>query len=115
MKPFDLEAAKAGAPIVTRDGRPAKFIAHVGEAQPSQRLVVLIDGGVYTKFESGKYAGSPAHVSANDLFMAPVKRTVWVNVYGYGEATWFNAKEIADGSALSDRLGGRAWPIEIED
>ena len=58
MKPFDLEAAKAGAPIVTRDGRPAKFIAHVAEAHPSQRLLVLIDGTVHTKFESGKYAAS---------------------------------------------------------
>ena len=40
MKPFNLEAAKAGAPLVTRDGRPAKFIAHVAEAHPSQRLLV---------------------------------------------------------------------------
>ena len=115
MKPFDLEAAKAGAPLVTRDGRPAKFIAHVAEAQPSQRLVVLIDGGVYTKFESGKYAASPAHVSDNDLFMAPVKRTVWVNVYGYGGATWYDIEKAADDGALSGRLGGRAWPTEIEE
>ena len=115
MKPFDLEAAKAGAPIVTRDGRPAKFIAHVAEAQPSQRLVVLIDGGVYTKPESGGYSKSPAHLSPNDLFMAPVKRTVWVNVYGYGGATWRNTEKGADDDALNNRLGGRAWPIEIEE
>ena len=114
MKPFNLEAAKAGALIVTRDGRPAKFIAHVGEAQPSQRLVVLIDGGVYTKFESGGYSKSPAHVSPNDLFMAPVKRTVWANVYGYGGATWYNTEKEANDGALSARLGDRAWPIEIE-
>ena len=112
MKPFDLEAAKAGAPIVTRDGRPAKFIAHVAEANPSQRLLVLIDGAAYTKFESGKYA---AHVSDNDLFMAPVKRTVWANVYGYGGATWYNTEKDADDGALNARLGGRAWPIEIEE
>ena len=115
MKPFDLQAAKAGAPLVTRDGRPAKFIAHVGEAQPSQRLVVLIDGGVYTKFESGGYSKSPAHVSPNDLFMAPIKRTVWANVYGYGGATWYNTEKDADHGALSNRHGGRAWPIEIEE
>ena len=115
MKPFNLEAAKAGAPIVTRDGQPAKFIAHVSEAHPSQRLVVLIDGGVYTKFESGKYAASPAYVSDNDLFMAPVKRTVWVNLYEYGSARWHNTKCDADARAGDDRLGGRAWPIEIEE
>ena len=122
MKPFDLEAAKAGAPIVTRDGRPAKFIAHAAEAHLNQRLLVLIDGTVCTRFESGKYAASPAHVSDNDLFMAPVKRTVWANVYGYGGATWYNTEKAADDGekdaddgALSNRLGGRAWPIEIEE
>ena len=115
MKPFNLQAAKAGAPIVTRDGRPAKFIAHVAEAHPSQRLLVLIDGCVLAKFENGKYASSPAHVSDNDLFMAPVKRTVWANVYGYGRATWYNTEKDADDGALTARLGGRAWPIEIEE
>ena len=115
MKPFDLEAAKAGAPLVTRDGQPAKFIAHVAEAQPSQRLVVLIDGGVYTKFESGGYSKSPAHVSPNDLFMAPVKRTVWVNLYTQHTAVWHDTEEEANGSTRGNRLGGRAWPIEIEE
>ncbi len=27
FKPFDLEAAKAGAPVMTRDGRPARILA----------------------------------------------------------------------------------------
>ena len=46
MKPFDLEAAKAGAPIVTRDGRSAKFIAHVAEARNKYQdaLVKLANG-----------------------------------------------------------------------
>ena len=115
MKPFDLEAAKAGAPLVTRDGRPAKFIAHVAEAHPNQRLLVLVGGAVCRHFEGGRCMLNPGDESPYDLFMAPVKRTVWVNLYEYGEATWFSTKEIADGGALSDRHGGRAWPIEIEE
>lgn len=114
MKPFDLEAAKAGAPIVTRDGRSAKFIAHVAEARPSERVLVLINGGVLTRFENGKYASSQAHVSDNDLFMAPPKRTVWVNFYGYGEVRRYDTEHNADVCADGGRLGGRAWPIEIE-
>ena len=115
MKPFDLEAAKAGAPLVTRDGRPAKFIAHVAEAHPSQRLLMLIDGTVHTKFESGKYASSPAHVSDNDLFMAPIKRTVWVNLYKHHVAIWHDTEKAADDGTRGNRHGGRAWPIEIEE
>ena len=115
MKPFDLEAAKAGAPIVTRAGRPAKFIAHVAEAHPGQRLLVLIDGNIHLKFESGKYAASPDIVSDNDMFMAPVKRTVWVNLYEYRTAVWHDTEKDADHCTRGNRLGGRAWPIEIEE
>lgn len=115
MKPFDLEAAKAGAPIVTRDGRPAEFIAHVEEAHPGQRLVVLLDGDVRLKFENGKYASSPAHVSDHDLFMAPVKRAVWVNLYECGAGVWYDTEKEADDCARAHRLGGRACPIEIEE
>lgn len=114
MKPFNLEAAKAGAPLVARDGRPAKFIAHVAEAHPSQRLLVLIDGAVHTKFENGKHASRPTHIYDSDLFMAPVKRTVWANFYGHGAARWHDTEKAADDCALSGRLGGRAWPIEVE-
>ena len=115
MKPFNLEAAKAGAPLVTRDGRPAKFIAHVAEAHPSQRLLVLIDGAVHAKFESGKHASRPNNVFNSDLFMAPVKRTVWVNLYTHHVAIRHDTEKEANDSTRGNRLGGRAWPIEIEE
>ena len=40
MKPFDLEAAKRGEPIVTRGGEAAKFIAHVPDADKIGRAHV---------------------------------------------------------------------------
>ena len=115
MKPFDLQAAKAGAPIVTRDGRPAKFIAHVAEAHPNQRLLVLVGGAVCRHFEEGRCMLNPDSESPYDLFMAPVKRTVWVNLYEYGKAIWHDTEKIAERQAGRNRLGGRAWPIEIEE
>ena len=113
MKPFDLEAAKAGAPMVTRDGRPAKFIAHVEEAHPNQRLLVLIGEHVCKNFEDGGYM-PPDNESDYDLFMAPVKRTVWVNLYESGVARFHDTESDAEDFAREDRLGGRAWPVEIE-
>ena len=115
MKPFDLQAAKAGAPIVTRDGRPAKFIAHVAEAHPNQRLLVLVGGAVCRHFEEGRCMLNPDSESPYDLFMAPVKRTVWVNLYEHGLARWHDTEGCADIGAGNNRLGGRAWPIEIEE
>ena len=82
MKPFNLEEAKAGKPLITRDGRAAFITARVPEAEERSRLVVFVagnssptfysDGGVYT----GGWAGTGT--AAADLFMAPVKRVVWV-------------------------------------
>ena len=115
MKPFDLEAAKAGAPLVTRDGRAAKFIAHVGEAYPSQRLLALVNGDVHIRFDNGQFGSSSDGVSDNDLLMAPVKRTVWINLYERGQSRWHDTEEDADDCARGNRLGGRAWPIEIEE
>lgn len=118
MKPFDLEAAKAGAPLVTRDGRPAKFIAHVAEAHPNQRLLVLVDGDVHIRFDNGQFDSSSDAMSDHDLFMAPVKRTVWVNLYERGQSrqsTWQHTEHAADVCADEGRLGCRAWPIEIEE
>lgn len=81
MKPFDLKAAKRGETIVTRDGREAQFIAHVPEARPSYSTVVLIDGETFSIWDSGYYYWEGTRESPNDLFMAPKKRTVWVNLY----------------------------------
>lgn len=71
MKPFDLEAAMRGEPIVTRDGREAKFVAYVPEADVGHRLIVFIEGAqcVTSLYKTGTYL-DPS-VSDLDLFMAP--------------------------------------------
>jgi len=53
MKPFDLEAAKRGEPIVCRDGTPAKFVAHVPEKIGEDTVLVLMRGAVHTYYENG--------------------------------------------------------------
>ena len=54
-KPFDLEAAKRGNPILWNK-RPAKFVAHVPEAAEFYRVVVLLENGqIGTVTENGKW------------------------------------------------------------
>lgn len=114
MKPFDLEAAKDGDPIVCRDGTPAKFIAHVPEAREPNRLVVLINETVVVCYENGS-RNSYGNASFSDLFMAPKKRTMWVNLYSKPWANYYSTQHEADAVATPDRIGGRAWPVEIEE
>ena len=118
MKPFSLEAAMRGEPIVCRDGTPAKFVAHVPEAVKSQRVIVQIRNNFGLFHETGWWGEINPHYS--DLFMAPKKRTVWVNFYGGLSATFFESESDADDAHnkfYSDmhRIGDRAYPVEIEE
>lgn len=114
MKPFDLEAAKRGEPIITRDGRAAKFIAHVPEAAEGSRVLVLINSGIPHHHENGSYFQEFGHPM--DLFMAPKRRTVWVNLYpGTRDACWHESEDAANENASDDRIGSKAHPIEIEE
>ena len=113
MKPFDLEAAKRGEPICTRDGTPVEFVAHLPNALAWHRVVFLQSGRITTADEQGHYTGA---ASVLDLFMSPRKRTVWVNLYpDRSTSTWYHTEREANGSSSPDRLGGKAYPIEIEE
>jgi hypothetical protein len=114
LKPFNLEAAKAGEPIQTRDGRKARFLAHVPEALPEYRVIILVDGESRSDefLESGRYNASETR--SNDLFMAPKTRTVFVNVYRNGNAWWYESKEYAEHSTDADTLA-IAVPVEITE
>jgi hypothetical protein len=123
LKPFDLDAAKRGEPLVTRDGRKATFIAHVPEFDAYERVMVRIDGlGCSVSLgEDGKF--KPASESCHDLFMAPRKVELWVNVYdsrlsgnpGYRAAA-FDTEEAARDNAKRDGLCpiGAVLPITFE-
>lgn len=83
MKPFDIEKAKAGHPVCTRDGRKARIICFdvKGDDYP---IIALIDDGEseYTRYynKKGKTEDYP---DGYDLMMATEKRTGWINIYPY--------------------------------
>jgi len=84
MKTFNLDLAKSGVAIITRDGRPVKFIAHVPDVMPSARVIVAIDDSqssikiLRTYSESGRFIGN--ETSNLDLFHPSVKRSGWTNL-----------------------------------
>ena len=84
LKPFDLEAAKAGKPVCTRDGRKARIVCFDRiNARPILALVPSTDGkgeDVFDYFVSGKRIAN-ALESDLDLMMLPEKKEGWVNVY----------------------------------
>lgn len=84
MKPFDLEKAKSGAKLCTRDGRRARIICYDRKSQVYP-IVALIKDDIreeYIRFYT-LYGESDINAKDNDddLFIAPEKKEGWVNVY----------------------------------
>ena len=82
LKPFDLEAAKAGKPVCTRDGRKARIICF--DAKGEKPIIALIANGnsedVNYYYITGKVRFLDKE-DENDLMMLPEKKEGWVNVY----------------------------------
>ena len=114
MKPFDLEQAKAGAPVITRNGCTARIICFDRADDDGYSLVALLqlDKGierVTTHTDQGRYCKEPGN--DYDLFMSPVKKECWVNVnkapdnpFGFGIGGTFATKEDADDMASPNRV-----------
>lgn len=102
MKEFDLEAAKAGKKVMTRDGRNARIVRfdyrgyapllvtveNKSEEPLSDRLKQYVQAkpseSVYEYYENGKVCAP--HLNANiasdlDLVMATEKFEGWVNIF----------------------------------
>lgn len=121
LKPFDLEAALRGEPVVTRDGREVtqvtKFVAR-GEIYP---IYAVVDGDVYSYTILGEY-DEERPSSRNDLFMATktVKKDGWVvirnaniDIPAYGQSIFDNKAAAQD---YADKRGyGIVTKIEWEE
>lgn len=86
LKPFDLEAAKAGKPVCTRDGRKARIICFDAKRKDGKNIMALIPSKEYPGFEdlvaypnNGNYHGG--HENDGDLMMLSEKKEGWVNIY----------------------------------
>lgn len=86
LKPFNLEAAKAGKPVCTRDGRKARIICFDAKRKDGKNIMALIPSKEYPGFEdlvaypnNGNYHGG--HENDGDLMMLPEKKEGWVNIY----------------------------------
>lgn len=119
MKPFDLEAAKAGKPVCTRDGRKARIICF--DAKCIKPIVALIQGSdnseqieYYT--ENGVFSNGGTGKN-RDLMILLEKKEGWVNIYGeekerYCSNVIYSSKEEA--LNISKQLEEHITTIKIE-
>jgi hypothetical protein len=79
MKPFNLEKALAGEPVVTRDGKPVtQLVMFEAIEEDGYVLYGVLNNKLLNFLDSGKYQKSITD-DPKDLFMAEPEQ--WVNVY----------------------------------
>lgn len=78
MKPFDLDAAKRGEPLITRDGRPAKFVAHVPELDHYDCVLLFVEGNHDISYVGVN--GAIRQSAEPFFFMAPRKVVKWASI-----------------------------------
>lgn len=84
LKPFNLEAAKAGKPVYTRDGRKARIICFDFQSIENTPIVAAVQVTdkqevIANYYEDGRQ--SVDEISELDLMMLSEKKEGWVNVY----------------------------------
>lgn len=88
MKPFDLQAAKAGHRVCTRDGRPARVICF--DRNSDRPIIALVMNksreGIHSYYEEiYSYYNNGQRVQtsecADDLMKAPEYKHGWVNIF----------------------------------
>ena len=82
LKPFDLQAAKSGKPVCTRDGRKARIICF--DAKCTLPIIALVTntGGnesLIRYYSNGSFTN--LNEAGCDLMMLHEKKEGWVNVY----------------------------------
>ena len=85
LKPFNLEAAKAGKPVCTRDGRKARIICFDAKSKDEKNIIALVSSKDCPGFENliaypnnGNYYRG--YENNGDLMMLPEKKEGWVNI-----------------------------------
>ena len=81
MKPFNLEQAKQGKPVLTRDGRSVRILAF--DRKGDKPIIGLVNSReheiAYYWFEDGRE--SVYFDTQGDLFMKAEKKEGWINLY----------------------------------
>lgn len=94
LKPFDIQKAREGKPVCTRDGRKVRIICFDykgdGNSYPILALISTsnlsgVPSEIIAKYtEDGRYAKYNDVENDEDLMMLPEKKEGWVNVYKGG-------------------------------
>lgn len=118
FKPFDLEAAKAGKPVCTRNGQEVRIIYFDAKLENYSIIALVKEKGstreyLHTYTNEGRiYYKNPTH--SLDLVMPLKKKTGWVNIFANGEYTVSNIYTTEQSAKVNAIIGKAVDTIQIE-
>ena len=84
LKPFDIQKAREGKPVCTRDGRKTRILCYDFKQNEEYPILVAVenkDGKECALLYSNDGISEMYKSSNNELAMLPEKKEGWVNVY----------------------------------
>jgi len=106
MRPFDLEKAKAGEPVITRSRKPVRIISisKLGShpVVALKKISANLENVILYKKTGAFISDEEAH--SDDLFMAGLQKEAWINIYPDFMVNAHPTKEDADLCAEIDRV-----------
>ena len=102
LKPFDIQKAREGKPVCTRDGRKARIICF--DAKCDNRLIIaLIENGKDEEVQKFHKDGRLFRLdeSPKDLMILPEKKEGWLNIYD--DTAIYDTKEHAKAYIKKDK------------
>lgn len=112
LKPFDIQKAREGKPVCTRDGRRVRIICFDAKRRDEKSIIALVPNKDRPGFEdliaypnNGNYYGG--HENDGDLMMLPEKRVGWININK--DASLFKSREEAERNCTKDYV-----PVSVE-
>lgn len=114
LKPFDLEAAKSGKPVCTRDGRKARIICFDAKGDPCPIIALVEENGIESAYHYDKNGQNAYNKSKLDLMMLLEKKSGWVNIFVNGEYTVSNIYTTEQSAKVNAIIGKAVDTIQIE-
>lgn len=117
-KPFNLEEAKAGRPVCTRNGQEVRIICFDAKLENYSIIALVKEKGstqeyLHTYTNEGRiYYKNPTH--SLDLVMPLKKKTGWVNIFVNGEYTVSNIYTTEQSAKVNAIISKAVDTIQIE-
>lgn len=113
MREFNLEEAKAGHPVCTRDGRKARIVCYDMKITIDHfPLLVLVENdGIEQGFaynEQGHRPYTDGDNDPNDIMMVSVKHEGWVNIYRDTSGITYTGENICDSQEEMEEIGKKS-------